>query len=337
VYKGLSEIPLIFSIISNEHQFKSMKSNFIIFALLVLISACSSPQKQEKAGGNAPEKKPQTEVAQKTETKEMTTAKKQKAAKPAEQTAEKVAKQPAKSLNEGIATNYYDLPDAQNGDLKSLLQAENLEVLQEPTLEVMKRHLQETVLSGGSPFGNRISSNYLWYIYNALPDFVAKMERHQGYHKHTTLENEDDRLMAYSIYRIDRSPENIKRLYKYARPFLTTLIPRELYVSMGINRKVNGLLKGYGQLTSLKDYDMKLKEFYQQTFTPKGEIKDEKMAEGPYGLSVYELNERIWKYFKAQDRVMNVPPGLSFWMRRNHEGNMETVHEILQEIQGMYQ
>ena len=61
------------------------------------------------------------------------------------------------------------------------------------------------------------------------------------------------------------------------------------------------------------------------------------MTKGAYGLSVYDLNESIWKYLKGQDRVMSVPPGLSFWMRRNHEGNMETVHEILEEIKGMYQ
>lgn len=305
-----------------------------IVMLLVLGWACSGGEKGKEQSGGEPQKEARTEESQKKQKAEQGP----KAKQPEEQeetSSQKQMEAKAPATETGYATNYYDLPPKEGEKLKEFLGADNLETLEAKNLKVMQDYLEEHVFSGKSKFGRRVSSNYFWYVYNSLPSFVDEMERHKGYYENQGPKVFKKQLMAYGIYRIDRSPENIKRLWSFAKPVLKTVIPMSSYERMGLRRKVNGLINSYEKLERIEDYSVKLEEFYKQTFTPGGALKNKEDAQGAYGLSVHDLNQKIFKYLEG-DRHMMGMPSLSFWMRRNHEGNIDTVIEILREIQGMY-
>ncbi len=250
----------------------------------------------------------------------------------------------SKGLETEIATHYHDLPVALESELKQVLKTEDLSLLDEHSLEVMSNYLQRNVLSS-SQFGPFVSSNYFWFVYNALPGFVEAKERHQGYYKDQNDQSMQQKLLAYAIYRIDRSPENIQRLFQYFRPMLKTIVPPSSYSHAQIDQKVATLLEVYNRIIEIDGYKDRLSDAWMVADTTTGSFVNvdgheefRKFENSAYGFSVYELNELILKQLIPQaDRFTSMPEGLSFWMRRNHEGNMEEVYRILKEIDEMYQ
>jgi hypothetical protein len=258
----------------------------------------------------------------------------------------KVHSSEAESKEEDIevSSNYFDLPQKHRDDLKAVLDTENLDKLGSESLEEMKDYLNRTVLGGRSQFGPNIESNYFWFVYNALPDFVSKKERHRGYYKDQNEQDLREKLLAYAMYRLDRSPENIERLYHYARPVIKERLPGADDIDRkGIHQKVNQLLSAYDYIVEIDNYKEKLSDAYMAADTMtgtfidiNGKIEFRKFENSAYGFSVYELNEFVMKHLKPDiDRFHSMPVDLSFWMRRNKEGNMEMVHSILVEIQEM--
>lgn len=244
----------------------------------------------------------------------------------------------------GVSTNYFDLPAESEDDLRQILKTDDLTSLNEPGIDVMGDYLKRTVLAGNSQFGPFIGSNYFWYVYNALPDFVAEGERHKGYYRGQNDQPMQQKLLAYSIYRIDRRPENIEKIFQYVKPFLKGVISPEKYSRMGIDRKLRGLLDSYQMISEIEDYKKRLSDAYAKVDTMTGTIVSydgheefRKFENSAYGFSVYELNEFVMKELIPDvDRFHSMPEGLSFWMRRSHEGNIDEVHEILKEIEEIY-
>jgi hypothetical protein len=249
----------------------------------------------------------------------------------------------SKGLKSEVNTHYHDLPKALESELKQVLKTEDFSSLDEQSLEVMSSYLRRNVLSD-SQFGPFVSSNYFWYVYNALPDFVEAKERHQGYYRGQNEQSMGEKLKAYAIYRIDRSPENIQRLFLYVKPMLKKIVPPSTYTHAQIDRKVAALLASYNRITEIDGYQDRLSDAWMVADTTTGEFVDvdghkefRKYDNSAYGLYVYELNELIMKHLDPDaDRYTSMPEGLSFWMRRNHEGNMDEVHAILKEINEMY-
>lgn len=247
-------------------------------------------------------------------------------------------------LETEVATCYHDLPKALESELKQVLRTGDLSSLDEQSLEVMSNYLQGNVL-GNSQFGPFVSSNYFWYVYNALPGFVDAKERHQGYYKDQNNQSMQEKLLAYAIYRIDRSPENIQFLFQYFKPLLKTMVPPSSYSHAHIDQKVATLLAAYNRIISIDGYKERLSDAWMVADTTTGSFVDvdghrefRKFDNSAYGFSVYELNELVLKQLIPQaDCYTSMPEGLSFWMRRNHEGNMEEVYAILKEIDEMYQ
>ncbi|MGM0375454.1 MAG: hypothetical protein ACQEQ0_01615 [Bacteroidota bacterium] len=244
------------------------------------------------------------------------------------------------------STNYFDLPPDAAKQLKELLGTDDLKVLDQSDLEVMEEYLTSNLLSR-SRFGPRISSNYFWYVYNALPDFVSGDERHSGYYAHADEKdlNARERLLAYAIYRIDRSPENIQRLFDSFKPLIPKLVSPATYDRMNVREKVNGLIQSYEMVTSFENYEEKLSKAYAVADTMTGQFVDHgshrefrKFENSAYGFSAHDLNMHVMEHLLPEDhgRIHNMPADPSFWMRRNHEGNMEVVYSILQEIREMY-
>lgn len=246
--------------------------------------------------------------------------------------------------NISAKTNYFDLPEDEEDKLKQILDDNELEVIGRSSIDVMKDYLRKTVLGGKSPFGPRLESAYFWYVYNALPDFVREKERHQGYHAGQNEQPLKEKLLAYSIYRLDRSPENVRKLFDFAKPVLKEVFPPSNYERFGVESKVKGLIKAYNKLSEIDGYSEKLSDAYAEVDTMTGTFINiggqevfRKFANSAYGFTVYDLNEYIMKKLNPDmDRFHSVPVGLSFWMRRNHEGNMDEVYAILKEIDEIY-
>jgi hypothetical protein len=244
-----------------------------------------------------------------------------------------------------INTNYYDLPGMHEETFHKHLEMSKDHELTEKSVKVVKNYLERTVLIGKSPFGADITSNYFWFIYNALPKFVGEKERHNGYYKNECDLDFRDRLVAYAIYRVDRSPENIKKIFDYVQPFLTGLMPKTKYEHMNLDKKVNNLIQCNDMLSEINNYKEALTEFYNKTYTSDGKMIVEgnpavskHYNDAAYGYSTHVLAEELSKHLNLNRySALYARPCLSFWMRRNHEGNMEVVYDILKRVKGVYE
>ncbi len=240
-----------------------------------------------------------------------------------------------------IKTDYHDLPADQAIVLKSLLSTGDLNSLSEKNLKLMERYFTRYVLYNHSQFGTNITSNYFWYIYNAIPEFVDKSERHQGYYADQTDLKGADRLLAYAIYRIDRSPENLRRLFNYARPLIKASISKENYHYSRLGDKVNGLLGIYSQIVKVDNYKEKMLNVSTKADMISGKIDSEedysRFRNSAYGFSCYDLADLIcFEMGISRHDSDFCSPDWTFWMRRIREGNIEEGHSILVEISEMY-
>lgn len=242
-----------------------------------------------------------------------------------------------------VKTNYYDLPGKKQVVLEHLLQTENAQTLTNKSLKVLRSYVKDVVLGEQTPVGGRLTTRYFWFVYNALPDFVDERERHHGYYRGQNKQSLAEKLKAYALYRLDRSPENLKRIFEWAKPHLKEVLPRSRYQRMGVERYVNGVNRAHRAITSIPNFRQKLSNFYARYYTEKGKMRVKENChikqsyDGGYGFSSHQLAERLSRAL-GMDRYSPLYGShhLSFWLRRHHEGNMETVHEIITEISKMY-
>jgi hypothetical protein len=244
---------------------------------------------------------------------------------------------------EAIKTNYYDLPADQKIILKSMLDTSDLNTLSEKQLQLMERYFTDNVLHQFSKWSNHvnITSNYFWSIYHALPEFVDKSERHQGYYENQCDLNRADRLLAYAIYRIDRSPENLKRLFNFARPIIKEAITSQSSSYKRIRNKINILLGTYSMMIQIDNYREKMLNVSSKADMINGRTESDKdfsnYRHSAYGFTSYDLAELIcFELGISRHGNYYGSTEWSFWMRRIREGNMEEVHSILVEISEMY-
>ena len=230
-----------------------------------------------------------------------------------------------------VATNYFDLPKAQAKKLKDLMETKDLSIIKGENIQALHEYLARNLLGVANPNYAHIDGNYFWYIYNALPAFVSEKERHAGYYVGEGNHSDNQKLIAYSLYRIDRSAENIAKVFGYFKPKLKSVVSQSIYDRLGIGLKVNTLIGCYDEISHKKDFEIKLEEAFAEAETAK------ENAGGAYGYSASDLSENIAKRMGIDVMAsFYSDPALSFWMRRNHEGNMQTVYNILTEIQAIY-
>lgn len=244
-----------------------------------------------------------------------------------------------------ITTNYYDLPQENQQELKNILSTHDLSQLNEASLAEMKEYIYYNVIAGHhSQFGPFITSNYFWFIYNALPNFVADKERHHGYYEGETHVGSNQELLAYAIYRLDRSAENIQRIYQYIKPLISSMISKEVYERGQLATKIRNLIMTYEAMSKVPDHAAKMNAFIQQMDTITGSVvnydgHDEfrRFENSAYGFSVYELSDMLMRHFNLdEEEFMNFTPDFSFWLRRQKEGNSEVVYSILKEVEARY-
>lgn len=241
-----------------------------------------------------------------------------------------------------VKTNYYDLPAAEEGAMKALLKTDDLSVLRVSNIKALRDTFNCRAFKG-NPLNKKMHTSYFWYIYNPLPDFVDSKERHHGYYMHQQKKySAQDRRVAYAIYRIDRSPSNLKRGYAFVKPIIRQVLPSAQFNYNNAGEILRGLLDSYDAITSVDGYTKKFDDFWDRYYTSSGAMRTDnpKVKEEydtAYGFSSSLLAEHLSAEF-GFDRYNSMYGSLwlSFWMRRHHEGNMDVVHDILLDIAKMY-
>lgn len=259
-----------------------------------------------------------------------------------------------------VKTNYYDLPRKEAKDLQELLGTDNLTSLDNGSLNILRDYIIKNLLNEENNFGkahfeeNHVIQKYFYHVFSNLPDFVAKKERHTGYYANKNESAKTEKLLAYSIYRLDRNPENLNSLFDYCRPLLPKLLPKKKYLSLGISESVNSLIRTYTFITKASNYQNYLDTIYNTVDTltgsywpgeEKGEVGERfrLFENSPYGHSlnddydVYDKYLNISKYISVNKTEYKPLWAFSFWVRRHKEGNMITVYEILNEVKKEYE
>lgn len=241
-----------------------------------------------------------------------------------------------------IKTNYSDLPETKVQKFEEVLESKG-ESLTTNSFDIMKDYAKKYLLASSNPTSRGILTNYFWYVYNALPEFVDENERHQGYYTGDNVQSEEERLIAYAIYKIDRSPENLIKVFEMIKPELKDIISEDLYYNLRINQELESRIRTYDILVEIDNYKASLTKAYMHVDTATGILHDYgdtlvfETFNNAYGLDVYTLTEIICQHLSIDRHdLLYGNSSLSFWMRRNHEGNMETVYDILNEIKTIY-
>lgn len=224
-----------------------------------------------------------------------------------------------------VKTNYFDITPEASKTVQSLFQSKDLKTLNESNLYPLQEFLLSQVFTTTQPGISILKNNYFFKVYNALPSFVDLKERHQGYYAGESNASEDKQLLAYSLYRMDRSAENIQQIFEVVKPVLQTIVSPKQYDYLGLTMTVATYLGTYDRIVEVEDYKTKLAKAYTQ-------IENSERILDAYELSEIISNNLGWDRYAS----FYSNPELSFWMRRNHEGNMDTVHQILNEIEGLY-
>lgn len=252
----------------------------------------------------------------------------------------------------GLKTNYHDLPESEGQKLKTMLGTAHLTTLDSEAFQELWAYLNKTVIQNnsecplGGPYGTDPATAYFWFIYNSLPGFVDEQERHRGYYRGQSKQSPLNKLMAYAIYRIDRSPKNLESIFAYVKPSLKRMVSTEVYESK-FKSKVTGLIQSYDQLTKTNNYKAIFTQTYQLLDTINGRIhlnyetgKEEYSAElGAYGFSKYDIENYLMRRLQIGEENQHHwdVTHLTFWMRRWGEGNMHAVYDILVQIKKIYE
>ncbi len=246
-----------------------------------------------------------------------------------------------------IKTNLFDLPDNKQEELKKELKTDDLKILNKEGLGVLEKYIARTVFGNVNPNSDNLQGNYFWCVYNALPDFVDAKERHKGYYAGENKQSVADKLLAYCFYRLDRSPENITTGFNYLKPNLLKIVSKQHYRAINADGFVNEAIASYEQIVLIANYEKLLAEAYTQVDTTTGRLEENENGEritfrnyknSAYGFSGSEVADIVSKHLNTgRHGLLYGSPFLSFWMRRQHEGNMKVVYGILKEIKQIYQ
>ena len=181
---------------------------------------------------------------------------------------------------------------------------------------------------------SRIKINYLSKFYLVLPNFIPAADRNASYwNGYIENPSSESQLLAFLVYRLDRSSSNIKRLYDKYKDYAYNIVDYDMYYSTNIHSTVNDLLITYNYIISFDDYKTKLKDIYNEAKSKNAQAIEEG---DEYGYSLDSQWDLYQPIFNNDAEYYDQMWMLSFWVRRFAEDNMETVHSILEDIQNYY-
>jgi hypothetical protein len=245
-----------------------------------------------------------------------------------------------------IRLNCFDLPDDKSEQFVPLVYFGYGKYISGAGFDVMKNYFISNVLDTTSKIESyvdqmHLKQRYFFFVYNNLPTFVDRKERHSGYYADANeSRGEESKLFAYAIYRMDRSPENIRRVYKLLSPYLTEYVNFKLYVDLGIKQSIHSLLDTYQYIQTIEHSGAQLDSVYFAVDSVAAAFDYE--APSSYGHSLnsdYDIYTKylgLDKYYDAHQESYEAAWAFSFWVRRHHEKNEQAVYEILKDLKEVY-
>lgn len=181
----------------------------------------------------------------------------------------------------------------------------------------------------------RPTTNYLYFINLPQPDFVPEKERNDGYYSHLAPDFDMKRkLFAYLIKHASRDPETIQNLFRQYSNFIYDGLNPYYYKQMQVEPYLEEVLAGYDSICAFPQYEERLATVWHKLDSlDQARLQYDK---GAYGRIDKVDRSACFDGFKKEGaQYVNIPQ-LDFWARRQHEGNMRTVHSILVEIKSVY-
>jgi hypothetical protein len=169
--------------------------------------------------------------------------------------------------------------------------------------------------------------NYHDSYIRTLPEFVKVFPKSNG------GPNDADPLRSFLLFRMDRSPDNVKRLYDLYKPVIVNQITSGLL--QNVKPDINKLIVAYDFIVAKPDHRTVISDISKKIAQWDKKNVD---AQG-YGTSMYTLVDQSSIYEPIIDIEKYDPErdfqGIwysSFWTRRFAEGNEKVVYDILKDL-----
>ena len=139
--------------------------------------------------------------------------------------------------------------------------------------------------------------------------------------------------MAKAIHAIDRSPENLRRLYERHKQQAFAVISPALYRSTGADSTVRALRDAYAFAAKTPALRAKLRGVHHQVLAR----RRQEARRGKFGWPWVDLyvDAYLRRGFKTAPGI-DASWALSFWARRLAEGNIDVVATLLDDIAAHY-
>ena len=205
------------------------------------------------------------------------------------------------------------------------------------TAESELENIVSTLVPGPGENGWKADARayYFWAYISPLPAFVDIGPR-TDYTQYVDdkYKNELQAIRSFLMKSIDRSPQQISRLYNTYGGIL-----KQLLTTYDVSEDIQGLITAYEHIRSLPDYRAKCANVTSQVGSWDRENADAKgMLSGGYILADQRpLYAPILGKDAAEEETYSTSIiwRYSFWVRRIDEGNDAAVYEILQDLSGI--
>ena len=138
---------------------------------------------------------------------------------------------------------------------------------------------------------------------------------------------------SYIIENLSRDPEEIQYLFDTYKDYLIKIIPPALYRTSGLKYTINNLLVAFRGLNSKQSINEWADGVYFELM--EGNLSPDERRQ----LLESYASQAFIKQIDGSFNYFSLPPSFwynSFWVRRFHEGNIDTVLTILYKIADLY-
>ena len=182
-----------------------------------------------------------------------------------------------------------------------------------------------------APTDYRWVRNYFWKVHLCLPKGGAGF--HRGVYENACGLPRGERGLAKALHAIDRSPENLRRLYDRHKEQAFAVISPALYRSTGAHSTVRALRAAYDFAAKTPELQAKLRGVHQKVLARRRQAT----LRGRFGWRWVDLYvEAYLRHGFKTDPGIDASWALSFWARRLAEGNVDVVRTILDDIAAHY-
>ncbi len=207
-------------------------------------------------------------------------------------------------------------PDAKTLHIDAQSAAKIARTLAQKLLAAPQAHYDATA--------SKLKTNYFHHVYLMLPSYAPAIDRNVGYYTPPERDGKDEDF-AFLVRYADRSPASVRLLYRFLEPHLEAFVPADIYVTE-IRPTVIALRQAHLHLSRMKNSKAALQKLYRDL-----KALERKPAKGAYGRAV-GLDELCAPFEAVMKKVDSPISGtwlLTFWARREGEGNRAVVLELL--------